>query len=64
MEALKRMTAWFDPSQPSQFEEIKLSPGQFYPRMARPINVDPKNGLGFSPSANNAGDIIALTRGS
>jgi len=52
----------------SRFHQLKLSPGEYYPHMARPTSEDPKDSPGRNPDphpdqrerANSAGQMVAL----
>lgn len=62
-EAIRRQTPWFEPDGQNPFQKTVLGPGEFYPRMARPIDQHPTDGLGWNPSAQSHADIIAIARG-
>jgi hypothetical protein len=46
--ALERQTGWFGPNGENPFIELDLSPGEFYPRIIRPIDQHPDDGLGYN----------------
>src|SRR5271155_6029411 len=47
----------------SNLIEIKLAPGEFYPRMARPIEQHPNESPGFYPGIEQLKDQIAVAQG-
>lgn len=61
--ALKRQTPWFGPNGESPFHELVLQPGEYYPRMARPIDQHPSEAPGWSPGARDEVNVIAIARG-
>lgn len=50
-DAIRRATPWFEPDGQNPFHETVLGPGEFYPRIARPIDQHPTDALGWNPSA-------------
>jgi hypothetical protein len=62
-DALRRQTPWFEPDGQNPFHEINLQPGEFYPRIARPIDQHPDESPGWSPGARNEANFIAIARG-
>jgi hypothetical protein len=62
-ETLELKTGWFGPNGENPFHEAKLRPGQFYPRMARPIDQHPAEAPGWSPGAKDETNYIAVSRG-
>ncbi|MDR3449513.1 MAG: hypothetical protein P4M15_07190 [Alphaproteobacteria bacterium] len=62
-DAIKRQTSWFEPSGNNPFQRIALGPGEFYPRMARPIALQSSELTTFSPGADADVNSIAISRG-
>jgi hypothetical protein len=62
-EAIQRQTPWFDPDGRNPFHESVFRPGQFYPRMARPIDQHPNEAPGWSPGAHIEANVVAVARG-
>jgi len=62
-ETLALKTGWFGPNGESPFHDATLRPGQFYPRMARPIDQHPGEAPGWSPGAKTDTNYIAIARG-
>ena len=46
-DALRRMTSWFEAGE-APFHKTVLNPGEYYPRMARPIDQHPQEAPGWS----------------
>jgi hypothetical protein len=61
-DALRRMTPWFENGE-CPFHKTVLKPGEFYPRMARPIDQHPHEAPGWSPGAHHEADNMANARG-
>lgn len=61
LDALKRQIVSVLPS--ASLIETKLSPGEFYPRMARPIEQHPYQSPGDYPGFDDMKDQIAVTQG-
>ena len=61
-EAIQRQTPWFEPDGESPFHEARLKPGQYYPRIARPIEQHPHEAPGWSPGARYEANVIAIAR--
>lgn len=62
-DAMRRETPWFDPGG-STFHEIKLSVGQYYPRIIRPFAMQLRDSiLGESPGHQTERDVVATTVG-
>jgi hypothetical protein len=59
---IRRLTPWFEPDGQNPFHEAGLRPGEYYPRMARPINFRPSSVPGVSPGAQQEVDVIATAR--
>jgi hypothetical protein len=62
-DALRRMTPWFEPDGQCPFHKAVLKPGEFYPRMARPVDQHPDEAPGWSPGARTEANVIAIARG-
>lgn len=62
-DALRRKTAWFEPNGECPFHQTTLQPGEFYPRMARPIDQHPTETPGWSPGACEETNVIAISIG-
>jgi hypothetical protein len=62
-DALRRMTPWFKPGGQCPFHKTVLKPGEYYRRMARPIDQHPHEAPGWSPGARLEADTMAITRG-
>ena len=60
--ALRRMTPWFEGGE-NPFHETVLKPGEYYPRMARPIDQYPDEAPGWSPGTQREADTIAIGHG-
>jgi len=61
-EAIRRQTPWFEPDGENPFHRAGLQPGQYYPRIARPINFRRHDVPGFSPGAYDEVDLMAIAR--
>lgn len=61
-EAIRRMTPWFEPDGENPFHKINLEPGQYYPRIARPINQHFDGSPGWSPGALHEASAIAVAQ--
>jgi hypothetical protein len=59
----RQAAAWFEPDGHNPFVECTLEPGQFYPRMVRPIDQHPFDPVGWSPSARSESHNLAVSRG-
>jgi len=62
-DALRRMTPWFEPDATCPFHKTVLKPGEYYRRMARPIDQHPHETPGWSPGARHEVDNMAIARG-
>ena len=62
-DAIRRMTPWFEPDGQCPFHKCVLKPGEFYPRMARPVDQHPDEASGLSPGVKTEASIIAIARG-
>ncbi len=62
-EALQEGTPWFQPDGRNPFHKINLRPGEYYPRMARPIDQHPNDTPGWSPGALRETSTVAVARG-
>lgn len=60
--ALRRMTPWFE-TEECPFQKTVLKPGEYYPRMARPIDQHPHEAPAWSLGARHDADIMAISRG-
>lgn len=61
--AIKRnANGWFGSNGESPFHKTSLAPGQYYPRMARPIYQHPSDSPGFCPGMKEDQEIILKTR--
>jgi hypothetical protein len=61
-DAIRRMTPWFEPEGLCPFHKAALQPGEFYPRMSRPIDQHPNEAPGWSPGAQGEATVIAIAR--
>jgi hypothetical protein len=61
-EAIRRQTPWFAPDGQNPFHRAGLQPGQYHPRIARPINFRRRDVPGWSPGACHDVDLIAIAR--
>jgi hypothetical protein len=61
-DALRRMTPWFEPGE-CPFHKTVLKPGEYYRRMARPIDQHPHQAPGWSPGTRHEADMMAIARG-
>ena len=59
-ETIRKQTPWFEPDGQCPFHEARLQPGQYYPRIARPIDEHPHEAPGWSPGARHEADVIAI----
>jgi hypothetical protein len=57
----RQASAWFEPDGQCPFYKMEISPGKYYPRMARPTYHH--DGFLYSPSAQNNENSIAIARG-
>jgi hypothetical protein len=65
-----RLPVWFGPHATAGLHKLKLAPGKYYPRMARPLDQHPNESLGYCPGVKDTtneiamyqGQLIALTR--
>lgn len=62
-DALRRMTPWFETDGECPFHKTVLKPGEYYRRMARPIDQYPHEAPGWSPGAQHEANIMAIARG-
>lgn len=59
-----KLKAWFKHGEPCIYKEMKLKPGQYYKRMARPSDQHPTDSKGASlPNANEFKRQIAVSAG-
>jgi len=61
-EAIQRQTPWFMPDGQNPFHKTELRPGEYYPRIARPVNFRPDSRPGMSPGARQEVDAMAIAR--
>jgi hypothetical protein len=61
-DAIRRQTPWFEPEGKNPFYKAALQPGQYYPRMARPINFRRHDVPGVSPGALHETSLIAIAQ--
>ena len=59
----RKVPVWFRPGTENTRRELRLAPGRYYPRMARPLYIYPNHGLGRNPGNQNTTNEIAVTRG-
>lgn len=62
-DALRRQTPWFEPEGQCPFHKMVRKPGEFYPRIARPIDQHPGEAPGLNPGARHEAAVIAIARG-
>lgn len=63
-DAIRRQaTGWFGANGESPFYEAELNSGEFYPRIARPIDQHPHEAPGWSPCAQQEANVVATARG-
>src|SRR6202000_970508 len=56
-------SGWFEPDGTSPFHRMALDPGQYYPRIARPLAPFLNDSQGWTPTVRDERDTIAMTRG-
>lgn len=61
-DVIRRQTPWFEPEGQNPFHKAGLQPGEYYPRIARPIEQHPHEAPGWSPGARDEEDVIAIAR--
>jgi hypothetical protein len=61
-DALRRQTSWFEPDGKNAFYKTQLRPGEYYPRIARPVNFRINSRPGESPGAHLNTNAIAIAR--
>lgn len=59
----RQLRAWFNNTGPCTLEEMKLKPGLYYPRMARPSDQHMGESPGHCPNCHQFENEIASTRG-
>jgi hypothetical protein len=60
-DAIRRQaTSWFEGA--GGFHQLTLSPGEFYPRMARPSSALPHESPGTNPATRAFADVVAISR--
>ena len=62
-DAMKKDTPWFEPGGETPFIKLDLAPGQYYPRIARPIDQHPQESPGWSPTIHTDAPAVAIYRG-
>lgn len=62
-EAIRQSTPWFEPDGQNPFHKINLQPGEYYPRIARPVDQHPTEAPGWSPGASRETNVVAIARG-
>lgn len=60
---IRRHTPWFEPDGRSPFHKLNLQPGEYYPRIARPIDQHPDEAPGWSPGVRRETNVVAVARG-
>jgi hypothetical protein len=60
---IRKLTPWFEPDGRNPFHRINLRPGEYYPRMARPIDQHPDEAPGWSPWVRRETNVVAVARG-
>lgn len=58
-DCLRRLTCWFEPGSECMFIRMALNPGQYFPRIARPVDLDPAGPPKWSPGAWSETHVIA-----
>lgn len=61
--ALQRQTPWFEAESLVAFHKTILDPGNYYPRMARPMYRQQDDKLGWCPDASKERNRIAIAKG-
>lgn len=59
---IQQLTPWFEPDGRNPFHRIKLRPGEYYPRMARPSDQHPDEAPGGSPGVSRETNLVAIAR--
>jgi hypothetical protein len=59
----RQASGFFGPNRESPFHKTNLGPGEFYPRISRPIDQHPHDGIGWNRSAQVEADVVAMARG-
>lgn len=63
-DAIRRQaSSWFEPNGACPFHKTALGPGEFYPRIARPMDHHPWEPPSYSPQAPSLKDVIAIAQG-
>lgn len=55
--------SWFGPNGESQFHKVNLAPGQYYARIARPLDQHPEEAPGFSLTPHLEPNLVAMAGG-
>jgi hypothetical protein len=61
-ERIRKLTPWFEPDGQNPFQETALEPGQFYPRIYRPILQGPADILGYGSHPPLETDVLSIAR--
>ncbi|HEU5047469.1 MAG TPA: hypothetical protein VFT64_06455 [Rickettsiales bacterium] len=62
-DTIRNATPWFEPHGKNPFHKVDLEPGQYYPRIARPVDQHVHESPGTSPSVKNEANSIAIACG-
>ena len=62
-DSIRRETPWYEPNGQCPFQKTALQPGEYYPRMARPIDQHPAESPGWSPGAQKEINVVAIALG-
>lgn len=54
---------WFGPDAAATLHKMKLAPGEYYPRMARPLDQHPDESPGYCPGNKSTKNEIATAQG-
>jgi hypothetical protein len=60
-ERMKENTGWFEDGAPSKFIKLEITPGHYFPRMARTTANHPYDHVGYYPASDSAKDVIAIS---
>jgi hypothetical protein len=56
----RQVPAWFVPDGENPFHKTVLGPGEYYPRMARPLYKNTYDPIGWSPSSQTEAGVLAV----
>lgn len=59
---IRQLTPWFEPDGRNPFHRIKLRPGEYYPRIARPSDQHPDEAQ-EEPGVHRETNVVAIARG-